>query len=80
MAQGDRQAAMKWANEQVSASSETSQWISGLVAKLYGAPPPEIQPPIDPLAAIEDSPVQSTPEAIEDPSVQPSPEAIENGF
>lgn len=67
-AQGDRQAAMKWANEQVSASSETSQWISGLVAKLYGAPPPEIQPPIDPLAAIED------------PSVQPSPEAIENGF
>lgn len=79
-AQGDRQAAIKWANEQVSTSSETGRWISGLVAKLYGAPPPEIQPPIDPLATIDDSSVQPSPEAIEDPSGLPTPEEIENGF
>jgi hypothetical protein len=49
-AQGDRNQAMKWANEHVNASSETSQWISGLVAKFYGEPEPQISPSLDPLA------------------------------
>ncbi|MGB3238663.1 MAG: hypothetical protein WBB29_10220 [Geitlerinemataceae cyanobacterium] len=49
-AQGDRKQAMKWIDEQVNASSETGQWISGLVAKFYGEPEPQISPSSDPLA------------------------------
>lgn len=47
-AQGDRKQAMKWTNEQV--SGQSSQWISGLVAKLYGEPEPQVSPALDPAA------------------------------
>jgi hypothetical protein len=59
-AQGDRKQAMKWANEQVNAAGETSQWISGLVAKLYGEPEPQISPSLDPLAVTGESSVQTS--------------------